>query len=169
MLQSLTFVGANRFDDDSRDRASISDRLSTSQCDLQGAQLPGRAEKSRESNGASRNVTAMATSTSTAAQAATPTETPTSTAREQESAAAADERTVYSEWFLASCAELASYSEPGQGRGNTATTWLFQVRRRCSNICSKSDTLTSGSLRSRSVRCRETEDVFFRGGRRTAL
>ncbi|XP_031826866.2 growth factor receptor-bound protein 14 isoform X2 [Nomia melanderi] len=138
MLQSLTFVGANRFDDDSRDRANVSDRLSTGQCDLQGAQLPGRTEKPRGSNGASRNVTmttATSTSTSTAAQATTPTETPTSTAREQESAVATDERPIYSEWFLASCAELASYGEQSHDRGNTATTWLFQVRRRCSNIC----------------------------------
>nr|XP_033338565.1 growth factor receptor-bound protein 14-like isoform X5 [Megalopta genalis]XP_033338566.1 growth factor receptor-bound protein 14-like isoform X5 [Megalopta genalis] len=60
----------------------------------------------------------------------------TSMTRDREPDAATDERRIYSDWFLASCAELASCNDLTRDRGiGTATTWFFQVRRRCSNIC----------------------------------
>ncbi|XP_076278526.1 growth factor receptor-bound protein 14 isoform X2 [Lasioglossum baleicum] len=166
MVGSLTFVTATRFEDDSRDRAkNISDRLSSGYCDRREDKPPTRMEERRESDDASRSSTipaciapsmATATTTTTASTttsttaSATTTAIPTATAtviaasltttsmtREREPVATTtDERRVYSDWFLASCAELASCSDSTRNRGtSTATTWFFQVRRRCSNIC----------------------------------
>ncbi|XP_076643023.1 growth factor receptor-bound protein 14 isoform X2 [Halictus rubicundus] len=80
------------------------------------------------------SATATATATATVIAASL---TTTSMTREREPVATTtDERRVYSDWFVASCAKLASRSDSTRNRGtSTATTWFFQVRRRCSNIC----------------------------------
>lgn len=50
-----------------------------------------------------------------------------------------NERRTYSAAFLASCAELANYSNAAREREASSATWLSDVRRRCFSIRSKCD------------------------------
>ncbi|XP_076640456.1 growth factor receptor-bound protein 14 isoform X2 [Colletes latitarsis] len=118
-----------------------------------------------EANGVYENLASVDASESTSVTAPSVTTTTTTTAAAstaKRNAETTHDSTIYSDTFLAGCAELAEYDDSVRREEDSATTWLSQVRRRCLNIrnwlpkmcsCLETGTMFSGlsGLSNRSV------------------
>ncbi|KZC08687.1 Growth factor receptor-bound protein 10 [Dufourea novaeangliae] len=139
MVENFTFVTAITFEDTSRDRTkSFSDYSTSEYCAPQTEKPSVQTKEPRNTDVASMDATIpMETGTGTGTVAST---TPMSVSLKNECIATINQRRIYSDSFLASCAELASYSNSRtstmhDSEDSAAATWLSQVRRRCLNIC----------------------------------
>ncbi|XP_054002271.1 growth factor receptor-bound protein 14-like isoform X1 [Hylaeus anthracinus] len=140
MLRNFGFVTVTTFEDDARDCANRTyDRSTPEDCTLRAENPTTDAPESKKIEMIGRDLTVPATSTPVLETLTTATTTRTRTrtstlARENENIETMHDTRIYTDSFIASCAELAGYGEPDRDTEDSASTWHSQARRRCLHI-----------------------------------